>query len=77
VPRGRLQEVGAEEFETGNGIVLLYHIFFCKRKMVMVMQNHCSLNLFVLPVVFLFLLCPYSVLRTPCRNVIGVIFNLN
>jgi hypothetical protein len=57
-----LQEAGAEESKTGNGIVLLHHKFFCKRRVLMVMQNHCSLNLFVLPVDFLFLLCSYSAL---------------
>jgi hypothetical protein len=54
--QGCLQEAGAKEFEIGNGIVLLHHKFFYKRRVVMVMQNHCSLNLYVLSVVFLFLL---------------------
>jgi hypothetical protein len=75
VPRRRLQEASTEEHEIGNGIVLLHHIFLCKRRVVMAMQSHCSLTLFMLPVVFLFLLCPCSVLQTPCRNVIGVLFN--
>jgi hypothetical protein len=75
--KGCLQEAGAEEFETANGIVLLHHISFCKRRVVMAMQNPCSLNLFLLLVVFLFLLCPCSALQTPCRNVIGVLFDPN
>jgi hypothetical protein len=43
---GCLQEVCAEESKTGNGIVLLHHKFFCKRRVVMSMQNLNSLNLF-------------------------------
>jgi hypothetical protein len=43
----------------------LHHIIFGKRRMVVAMQNHCSLNLFVLYVAFLFLLCPCSVLQPP------------
>jgi hypothetical protein len=72
--KGCLQKVGAEEFETDNGIALLHHIFFCKRRVVMAMHHHCSFNLFVLPVIFLFLLCPCIALQAPCKNVIGVIF---
>jgi hypothetical protein len=75
VPRRRLQEAGAEELETDNGIVRLHHKFFCKGRVVMAMQGHCSLSLFVLPVVFLFLLCPCSTLQTPYRNIVGVLFN--
>jgi hypothetical protein len=75
VPRRRLQEESTEKLETDNDIVLLHHIFFCKRRVVMAMQNHCSLTIFVLLVVFLFLLCPCSVLQTPCRDVIGLLVN--
>jgi hypothetical protein len=75
VPRRHLQEAGAEEVEIGNGIVRLHHKFFCERRVVMAMQNHYSLTLFVLLVVFLFLLCPCSALQTTRRNVIGVLFN--
>jgi hypothetical protein len=41
-----LQEACFEEFKIGNDIVLLHQIFFCKRRVVMTMQNHYSLNLF-------------------------------
>jgi hypothetical protein len=75
--KGCLQEACFEEFKIGNGIVLLHHKFFCKIRVVMAMQNHCNLNLFVLPVDFLFLLCPCSALQASSRNVIGVLFNPN
>jgi hypothetical protein len=61
--KGCLQEAGTEEFEVGNDIVLLHHIFFCKRRVEIVMLNHYSLNLFcACRSFFLFLLCPCSAL---------------
>jgi hypothetical protein len=32
--KGCMQNVSAEEFEAGNDIVLVHHIFFCKRRVV-------------------------------------------
>jgi hypothetical protein len=75
--KGCLQEANVEEFETGNGIVLLHHIFFYKRRVVMAIQNHYSLKLFCASYSFYVSFCPCSALQAPCRNVIGVLFNSN
>jgi hypothetical protein len=44
--KGCLQEACTKVFKTCNGIALLHHKFFCKRRVWMVIHNHCSLNPF-------------------------------
>jgi hypothetical protein len=65
------------ELEDGNGPALLHHKFFCIELCDGDAESLLALTPYMSSAVFLFLLCPYSVLQTPCRNVIGVLFNPN